>query len=48
MALAKGTYIHGDRETLQIVDAPKYVWDEKFKIMVMLLFNNEFKICRQT
>lgn len=29
MALAEGTYIHGSRETLQIVDAPEYMWDEK-------------------
>ena len=24
-----GTYIHGSRETLQIVNAPEYMWDEK-------------------
>ena len=29
MELAEGTYIHGSRETLQIADAPEYVWDEK-------------------
>lgn len=29
MALAEGTYIHGSRETLQIVDAPEYMRDEK-------------------